>query len=165
MIPTVLLKPGKERSLERRHPWVYAAAIGSAVGAVENGGLIAIRASDRRFLAWGAHCPGSQIRARCWSFAESDRIDAAWLAARVRAAVDSRKELLDTSEAVRLIFGEADGLPGLVADRYGKQLVVQIQSAGVDAHREVLLDALCAASGCDDVFDRSDAALLSLIHI
>ncbi len=158
---TVLLKPGKERSVLRRHPWIYAGAIAAGGDEPPNGALVAVRASDRRFLAWAAWSPGSTIRARCWSYDESDRIDAAWLAARARAAVARRAALWADTNAARLVFGEADGLPGLVADRYDSTLVVQIQAAGVDAHREALLDALCAASGCRTVFDRSDAALRS----
>jgi len=156
---TLLLKPGKERSLQRRHPWVYASAVAQVLGEPANGALVAVRGSDRRFLAWAAYSPGSVIRARCWSFDEADRIDGNWLAARVTAAVQRRAGLWGDTNAARLVFGEADGLPGLVADRYDDQLVVQIQAAGVDAHRDALLDALCAASDCSKVFDRSDAAL------
>jgi len=155
----LLLKPGKERSLQRRHPWVYAAAVASVIGSPGNGALVAIRGSDRRFLAWAAYSPQSLIRARCWSYAEADRVDGAWLAARVRAAVARRAELQETGDALRLVFGEADGLPGLVVDRYGATLVVQIHSAGIELHRELLIDTLCAASGCATVFERSDAAL------
>jgi 23S rRNA (cytosine1962-C5)-methyltransferase len=156
---SLLLKPGKERSLQRRHPWVYASAVAGVVGDPGNGALVAVRGSDRRFLAWAAYSPGSVIRARCWSYAESDVVDGRWLALRVAAAVQRRRELWSGTNAARLVFGEADGLPGLVADRYDDTLVVQIQAAGVDAHRDELLDALCAASGCAKVFDRSDAAL------
>ena len=156
---SLLLKPGKERSLQRRHPWVYASAIAHVMGDPGNGALVAVRGSDRRFLAWAAYSPGSAIRARCWSYNEADVIDDGWLAARVRAAVQRRRPLWGCTNAARLVFGEADGLPGLVADRYDDTLVVQIQAAGVDAHREALLDALCTATDCAKVFDRSDAAL------
>jgi 23S rRNA (cytosine1962-C5)-methyltransferase len=158
----LLLKPGKERSLARRHPWVYAAAVARIEGGgrdLEPGALVAVRASDRRFLAWAAYSPSSTLRARCWSFDESERIDEAWLCARVARAVARRAHLRAASDALRLVYGEADGLPGFVADQYGDHLVVQIQSAGVDRHREVLIDALCAAAGCGNVFDRSDPAL------
>jgi 23S rRNA (cytosine1962-C5)-methyltransferase len=138
---------------------VYASAVAGVVGDPGNGALVAVRGSDRRFLAWAAYSPGSVIRARCWSYAESDVVDGRWLALRVAAAVQRRRELWSGTNAARLVFGEADGLPGLVADRYDDTLVVQIQAAGVDAHRDELLDALCAASGCAKVFDRSDAAL------
>lgn len=156
---TLLLKPGKERSLARRHPWVYAGAIASVSGAPNSGALVAVRASDGRFLAWAAYSPSSTIRARCWSFEEKDRINADWLIARVQAAVARRQQLHEVTSAVRLVFGEADGLPGLVVDRYGDFLVVQIQSAGIEAHRELLLDALCRCTACANVFDRSDLAL------
>jgi len=155
----LILKPGKERSLARRHPWIYATAIAQVTGAPAAGDLVEVRAADGRWLAWAAYAPDSAIRARCWSYQESDRIDRDWLAARVRGAVDRRARLAEHSSALRLVYGEADLLPGLIADRYGDQLVVQMQAPGVEAQREMLLDALCEATGCRDVFDRSDGAL------
>jgi 23S rRNA (cytosine1962-C5)-methyltransferase len=155
----LILKPGKERSLARRHPWIYATAIAQVVGTPGAGDLVAVRAADRRWLAWAAYAPDSAIRARCWSYAEVDRIDRDWLAARVRDAVGRRARVSDHSNAMRLVYGEADLLPGLIVDRYGDQLVVQMQAPGVEANRDELLDALCEATGCRDVFDRSDSAL------
>ena len=154
----VFLRPGKERSLQRRHPWIYDTAIGRVKGSPAAGDTVAVRSHDGQWLAWAGFSPSSTLRARCWSFVESDRIDAAWLAARVQEAVDRRAHLAKASDALRLVFGEADGLPGLIADRYADQLVVQFQAAGVEAHREALLDALASATGCTDVFDRSDSA-------
>lgn len=154
----LLLKPGKERSLRRRHPWLYDTAIGRVAGAPAAGETVAVRSHDGQWLAWAAYSPSSTLRARCWSFTESDRIDAAWLAARVKEAVGRRAHLAAASDALRLLFGEADGLPGMIADRYADQLVVQFQAAGVEAHRDALLDALVAATGCANVFDRSDSA-------
>lgn len=154
----LILKPGKERSLLRRHPWVYDTAIGRLRGSPAAGETVAVRSHDGRWLAWAAYSPSSSLRARCWSFVETDRIDRAWLTARVHEAVARRAHLAAASDALRLVFGEADGLPGLIADRYADQLVVQFQAAGVEAHRETLLDALVAATGCADVFDRSDSA-------
>ncbi|HUN91488.1 MAG TPA: class I SAM-dependent methyltransferase [Burkholderiaceae bacterium] len=153
------LRPGKERSLRRRHPWVYAGGVARVSGQPGVGETVAVKAADGTWLAWAAYAPDSMIRARCWSFREDDRVDGPWLAARVRAAVARREALGIDSDAVRLVFGEADELPGLVADRYGRQLVVQFQAAGVDAWRDPLVDALVAATGCSDVFDRSDGAI------
>ncbi|MFZ5541200.1 MAG: class I SAM-dependent rRNA methyltransferase [Pseudomonadota bacterium] len=132
--------------------------LGGLIGRPAAGATVAVRAADGTWLAWAAYSPASSIRARCWSFVESDPIDADWFAARVRAAVARRTALLDATNAVRLVFGEADGLPGLIADRYADQLVVQFQAAGVDAQRDVLLDALVSATGCANVYDRSDSA-------
>src|SRR4029077_16156560 len=89
-------------------------------------GLVAVRRADGRWLAWAAYAPDSAIRARCWSFDEADRIDRPWLTARVREAVARRARLAEHSNALRLVYGEADLLPGLIADRYGDQLVVQL---------------------------------------
>jgi len=153
------LKPGKERSLARRHPWVYATAVARVAGAPAEGDLVAVHGADGRWLAWAAYAPNSAIRARCWSFEQGDRIDRDWLTARVRDAVARRQRLAEQSSALRLVYGEADLLPGFIADRYDRQLVVQFQAPGVQVQSEVLLDALCEASGCRDVFDRSDSAL------
>jgi 23S rRNA (cytosine1962-C5)-methyltransferase len=152
------LKPGKEKSLWRRHPWIYDTAVARVAGKPAPGATVAVIADDGRWLAWAAFAPQSTLRARCWSFVEADAIDTAWFEARVRAAVARRAHLVSDTDAVRLVFGEADGLPGLIADRYGRQLVVQLQSAGVEAQRETLLDGLLAATGCADVYDRSDGA-------
>lgn len=156
--PAIVLRPGKEKSLLRRHPWVYASAVAAVEGAPATGETVAVVADDGRFLAWAAFSPASTIRARAWTFREEQRVDAALLVARVHAAVRRRDVLAEASSARRLVFGEADGLPGLVVDRYGQQLVTQFQSAGVDAHRDRLVAALRDATGCADVYDRSDGA-------
>jgi len=157
----LILKAGKERSLARRHPWIYATAVARVSGSPGPGDLVAVHGADRRWLAWAAYAPDSAIRARCWSFDETDLIDEAWLAARVGRAVARRAPLAGASDALRLIYGEADGLPGLIADCYGRQLVVQLQAPGVQAYSPALIDALCRATGCEDVFDRSDGGLRS----
>lgn len=150
------LKPGKEKSLLRRHPWVYDSAVARVAGKPASGATVAVVADDGRWLAWAAIAPDSPLRARCWSFVQSESIDAAWFAVQVRAAVARRVPLAADSDALRLVFGEADGLPGFIADRYADQLVVQMQSAGAEAQREALFDALTAATGCADVFERSE---------
>jgi 23S rRNA (cytosine1962-C5)-methyltransferase len=154
----LILKPGKERSLLRRHPWVYDTAVARVKGKPERGATVAVTSAEGRFLAWAAFAPSATLRARCWSFVESERIDAAWLSARVAEAVTRRAALAADTNAVRLVFGEADRLPGFVADRYADQLVVQLQSCGAEAWRDVLVDALAQATGCSNVFERSDSA-------
>lgn len=159
MTSTLHLKSGKERSLLRRHPWIYATAVARVDGRPAPGETVAVRASDGRWLASAAYSPESTIRARAWSFVESEAINAAAMAARVHAAVARRASIAHDSSAVRLVFGESDRLPGLIVDRYGDQLVTQFQAAGVDAWRDPLIDALVEATGCSNVFDRSDGAI------
>jgi 23S rRNA (cytosine1962-C5)-methyltransferase len=156
--PAVVLKAGKEKSLRRRHPWVYATAVSHVTGDPAAGATVAIRAADGTWLAWAAYSPASSIRARAWSFSEKDVIDAAWMRERVQAAVAARAGLAASGTAARLVFGESDRLPGLIVDRYADQLVTQFQGAGVDAWRDDLVAALVEATGCADVYDRSDGA-------
>jgi 23S rRNA (cytosine1962-C5)-methyltransferase len=155
----VIVRDGKERSLERRHPWLYAGAIERVIGEPASGATVALIDARGGFLAWAAWSPTSMIRARVWSFNIEDRIDPSWFAARLARAVERRSHLTSRTNAVRLIFGEADGLPGLVVDRYGAQLVIQCLAAGVAAQRDTLVDALLTATGCVDVYERSDAAV------
>jgi 23S rRNA (cytosine1962-C5)-methyltransferase len=155
---TLVLRAGKEKSLLRRHPWVYASAVAAVEGRPEAGDTVAVSAADGRFLAWAAYSPASTIRARVWSFDEAVAVGPELLAQRVSAAIARRAPLAGDGSAVRLVFGEADGLPGLIVDRYGTQLVTQFQAAGADRWRVVLVDALAQIAGCSDVFDRSDGA-------
>ena len=150
------LRPGKERSLLRRHPWGFESAI--AKGGGDAGETVRIEAEDGRFLAWAAYSPHSKIRARAWSFDEGQRIDAAFLAGRVAQAVRARQLFDLQSDGVRLVHGEADGLPGLIVDRYGDTLVAQFLSAGVERWKAPLADALLAATGLDKLYERSDAS-------
>jgi 23S rRNA (cytosine1962-C5)-methyltransferase len=158
MTDTIVLKPGKERSLLRRHPWVYAGAIARVQGSPWVGDTVRVVASDGRFLAWAAYSPDSAIRARAWHFDEAGRVDAAWLRERIAAAIARRAPLARDTDAVRLVFGEADGLPGLVVDRYGGQLVMQVLAAGVERWRNEIATALCELTGLPDLHERSDAA-------
>jgi 23S rRNA (cytosine1962-C5)-methyltransferase len=156
----IRLREGRERSLARRHPWVFESAI--AKGGGDPGETVRIEGNDGRFLAWGAFSPSSRMRARAWSFAEADRIDSSFFRRRVGEAVGLRQRLKVPSDGVRLVHGESDGLPGLVVDRYGETLVAQFLSAGVERWKDVLADALLEATGLDRLYERSDANARSL---
>ena len=151
------LKPGKEKSLLRRHPWVYATAVARVRGRVQSGSTVRVESADGRFLAWAAFSPESAIRARAWTYDEARPVTPALVSERLARAIARRAPLAARTDAVRLVFGEADGLPGLVVDRYGRQLVVQFLAAGVDAWREHIVRELPRLAGCDDVYERSDA--------
>jgi 23S rRNA (cytosine1962-C5)-methyltransferase len=156
----VRLREGRERSLLRRHPWVFEGSIQRGGG--DAGETLRVEAADGRFLAWGAFSPQSSIRVRAWSFDESERIDRAFFERRVAAAVAWRAGLAIQSDGQRLVHGEADGLPGLVVDRYADTLCAQFGSAGVERWRDVIADALLAATGCTRLYERSDAGVRAL---
>lgn len=157
-LPKVWLKPGREKSLRRRHPWVFSGAIERVEGQPATGATVDVVASTGDFLARAAYSPSSQIRARAWTFSAKEAVDAAFFRRRLARAVESRRKLgmLDAGAACRLVFSESDGLPGVIVDRYGDYLACQFLSAGADAWRETLvplLEELCSPRG---VFERSE---------
>lgn len=152
----LVLRAGRERSLERRHPWVFAGSVERVDGEPRPGDAVAIIDANGGFLAWGAYSPASRIRARVWSWHQAVRVDARHVQGLVRASVARRPEI-GATEAIRLVHGEADGLPGVVLDRYADLLVVQLMSAGAEAWRDVIVAAALEATGCTRVCERSDA--------
>ena len=159
----LILKPGREKSLKRRHPWVFSGAVAKIQGQPGAGDTVEVRSADGAFLALAAYSPESQIVARVWDWS-ARAIDHAFFQERVSRAVAQRKELPDgaTIDAYRLLHGESDGLPGVVADRYGDTLVLQLTSAGAERWREAIAGALLEATGASRVWERSDAEVRTL---
>ena len=157
---SIRLREGKERSLLRRHPWVFAGSVDK--GGADAGETVRVQAHDGRFLAWAAFSPSSQIRVRAWSFEETERIDHAFFKRRVARALALRERMAVASDGVRLVHGEADGLPGLIVDRYRDVLVAQFLSAGTERWKSALADVLLAATGCNRLYERSDSGVRGL---
>ena len=160
----LILKPGKDRSLLRRHPWIFAGSVARTDGRLRPGDTVTVFDRDHRPLARAAWSPHSQIRARVWSFDPSQTIDHAFFKRAIAAAVRRRTEhpWLREQRGVRLVHGESDGLPGVIIDRYGDVVVVQLTSAGADKWRGAIVDAVVQATGCGNVFERSDSDLRAL---
>ena len=142
----VTLKAGREKSLRRRHPWVFSGAVDRVEGNPSSGDTVEIRSSDGKPFALAAWSPQSQIRCRVWSFDCSAVVDEEFLAGRVKRALSFRASLPAArhTNAMRLVHGESDGLPGLIVDRYADVLVAQFLSAGAERWREAILDALAS---------------------
>ena len=157
---TIRLRAGKERSLQRRHPWIFESAI--AKGGGDSGETVRVDSAEGQFLGWAAFSPQSKIRARVWSFDESQRIDASFFIAACVASTRARARFDIQSDGCRLVHGESDGLPGLIVDRYGDTLVAQFTSAGVEKWKDVIADALLAATGLTKLYERSDASSRAL---
>jgi 23S rRNA (cytosine1962-C5)-methyltransferase len=157
---TIILREGKERALERRHPWIFDNAI--AKGGGDSGETVRVESFDGKFLAWAAYSPSSKIRARAWSFVEADRIGAAYFVAACASSVKARSLFDIQSDSMRLVHGESDGLPGLIVDRYGDTLVAQFLSAGVERWKQPIADALLQATGLTKLYERSDASSRAL---
>jgi 23S rRNA (cytosine1962-C5)-methyltransferase len=159
---TLQLKRAREKSLRRRHPWIFSGAVEKASG--KPGDTVDVVDSAKRFVARAAYSPKSQIRARVWTFDPKEEVDADFFRRRIEKALALREALpaAKHTNALRLVHGESDGLPGLVVDRYADVLVAQFLAAGVERWRDPILDALSELSGCAAIFERSDAEVRNL---
>ena len=157
---TIRLKAGKERSLQRQHPWIFESAI--AKGSADAGETVRVESHEGVFLAWASFSPSSRIRARVWSFDEAQGIDNALIQRRIEESVHARSLFDIQSNGMRLVHGESDGLPGLVVDRYGDTLVAQFTSCGSERFKQVMADALLNVTGLAKLYERSDANVRSL---
>jgi len=156
----IILKAGRDKSILRRHPWIFSGAIKSA--AAESGDIVKVVAEDGRYLATAAYSAPSQIAARILSFDESTVVDEAFYRSRIKAAIDRRADIAAVSNAYRLIHGESDGLPGIVADKYADVVVLQLSTAGIEPQRELIADLLMALTQAKTIFERSDADVRKL---
>jgi 23S rRNA (cytosine1962-C5)-methyltransferase len=156
----IRLREGKERSLLRHHPWVFQGSVER--GKADPGETVRVESAEGKFLCWGAFSPSSMIRVRAWTFDEAERVDHAFFKRRIARALALRSRLPIESDGVRLVHGEADGLPGLIVDRYGEVLSAQFLSAGMERWRDALADLLLAATGCTRLYERSDSGVRAL---
>ena len=157
---TIRLKDGKERSALRSHPWIFDSAI--AKGGADAGETVRVESHSGTFLGWASFSPNSKIRARVWSFDESQRIDAEFFKRSIQRAIAARSRFDIQSNGVRLIHGESDGLPGLIVDRYDDTLVAQFLSSGTERWKNEIADALLAQTGLTKLYERSDSGVRGL---
>jgi 23S rRNA (cytosine1962-C5)-methyltransferase len=159
LLPGIILAPGREKSLLRRHPWVFSGAVARVNGTYISGGTVAVRDADGQFLAWAAYHADSQITARVWSWDEQENIDTGFFRRRLEKALGARStlDIESVSNGMRIVHGESDGLPGLIVDRYGDLLVMQLGSAGPEHWRETLADVLQELCSPACIYERSDS--------
>lgn len=163
-MPVLKLKSGREKSVVRRHPWVFSGAISAIQGAPGDGETVRIVDSHGTFLAWGAYSSQSQITARIWSWNEAEVIDQVFFRQRIQTALLFRRSWLPLhqTDALRLVHGESDGIPGLIVDQYTDTLVAQFLSCGVEYWRAELVRILAELTGLEKIYERSDAEVRQL---
>ncbi len=156
---TVVLEAGREKSLLRHHPWVFASAVKSHTGKLHSGDTVEIQAANGTWLARGAWSPSSTIRVRAWTFDKDEVIDNAFFLRRIESAQQARALLSLDSNAYRVVAAECDGLPGITIDRYDKVLVCQLLSAGAEKHRDKIVWALRKLFPDCAILERSDVQI------
>jgi 23S rRNA (cytosine1962-C5)-methyltransferase len=157
------IKSGREKSLLRRHPWVFASALQPSDKEPASGSTVDLLAPNGQFLARAAYSPHSQIRARVWTF-EDEPVDKEFLRRKIKHAIELRQTLniSNNSNAYRLFHGESDGIAGLVVDRYDNILVLQSSTAGSEFWKEIIADILVEETGIQNIYERSDADIREL---
>ena len=163
-MPSIALNPNREKSLLRRHPWIFAGAIHSVdEPSIASGATVDLISSEGHFLARASYSPISQIRARVWTFID-EPVDKEFFRKRINAAIAQRLTLnvQRFSNAYRLIHAESDGIPGLIVDRYDDVLVLQSLTAGSEFWKETIADLLVEETGIQNIYERSDADVREL---
>lgn len=164
--PALILKEGRDKSLLRRHPWIFSGAVDHIDGLPASGDTVQVRDAEGNFLAWAAYNANSQITARVWTWDENDVINAAFFRRRITNALVMRQALgllplslgkTSAVEGCRIIHAESDGIPGLVVDKYGDVLVMQLGSAGTEYWRDTLANILQELCSPVCIFERSDS--------
>ena len=174
----VILKAGREKSLLRRHPWIFSGGIQQVDGNPASGSTVDLLSFNKQFLARASYSPASQIRARVWTFDPDEAIDTDFFRSRIRQAIERRISIFNDrfsiidnntwllnaphSNAIRLVYAESDGLPGLIVDRYNEILVMQCLTAGIEYWKETIADILTAETGLATIYERSDADVREL---
>jgi len=156
----VVLKPGREKSVRRMHPWIFSGAVQKVIGSPGSGETVEILSADKQLLGRGAWSPKSQMVARMWSFTDV-KIDRDFFRQKMeRAWVSRRYPVIENdTTGMRLIHAESDGLPGLTVDRYGDYLVCQLSAAGAEYWKDTLVDLLQEVFPCKGIYERSDLSV------
>lgn len=157
VIPHCIIVPGREKSLLRRHPWIFSGAVAAVKGRPVAGQTVDVLSQGGQWLARAAFSPRSQIQARVWTFDAQEHVDADFFLRRIAQAAARRGELAADSDALRLVHSESDGLPGLILDRYAGALVFQLLTTGAEFWRGAIIEALRALWPEDAILERSDA--------
>ncbi|MFW1479565.1 class I SAM-dependent methyltransferase [Vibrio parahaemolyticus] len=160
MTAAIYLVKGREKSVKRKHPWIFSRGISKVEGEPALGETVDVFTHDGKWLAKAAYSPESQIRARVWSF-EKEEINKAFFVKRFQNAQLLREDVIerDGLTGYRLIAAESDGLPGVTIDRYQNFFVCQLLSAGAEYNKQAIVDALVECFPDCNVYERSDVAV------
>ncbi|HCE1551529.1 TPA: class I SAM-dependent methyltransferase [Vibrio parahaemolyticus] len=160
MTAAIYLVKRREKSVKRKHPWIFSRGIGEVEGEPALGETVDVFTHDGKWLAKAAYSPESQIRARIWSF-EKEEINKAFFVKRFQNAQLLREDVIerDGLTGYRLIAAESDGLPGVTIDRYQNFFVCQLLSAGAEYNKQAIVDALVECFPDCNVYERSDVAV------
>jgi len=153
----VVLHKGKDKAAWQLHPWVFSGAIKDMDGRPANGSVVQVFNADRSFIAYGVYNNSSRVAVRLLEWDSTRFVNDAWWRDRVRRAVERRSHLIHSqNNAVRLVFAEADFLPGLIVDKYGDFISMQVHASGIEAVKPIIIDELVQLLQPKGIYERSD---------
>ena len=159
------LKPKREKSVKRKHPWIFSGAIQEVNGNPGIGETVKVISTEGEDLGYGAYSPHSSIRVRMWNFDPQQEIDDVCIENKMRIAFslrNSQKYINSGNNSFRLINAESDGLPGLIVDKYADLLVIQLLSAGPERWKDTIIRNLISLTRQEKIFERSDVEVRKL---
>jgi 23S rRNA (cytosine1962-C5)-methyltransferase len=159
---SIILNKQRKKRVEGGHPWVYKSEIERAEGEPQAGQLVAVNNHLGQYLGTGFYNPASQLTVRIVSYEPLGEMDHAFFVARLRRCAEFRSRFVQTSDSYRLVYGEADFLPGLIVDKFADMLVVQILALGMDAVRDSIVSALVEVFSPAGIYERSDVTVREL---
>lgn len=160
----VNLAKGKEKPVKHHHSWVFSGAIAKVIGQANNGDIVRVNDNNGQFLAYGYYNQASKITVRLLSWSETETINEDWWFQKIKKSIERRKEGIgfNSTDSYRLIFSEADELPGLIVDKFQDYLVCQFLTLGIDQRKQIIIDALVKILQPKGIYERSDAAARTL---
>lgn len=161
---SIEIRRGRERSLLRRHPWIFANSISTIRGNPQPGDTVDVFDHTGQWLARAAFSPSSQIRARVWTWEPNTAIDSTFFLHAINQSISDRQRMIkgEVSTAYREVYAESDGIPGLIVDRYNDTRVVQFLTVGVERWRDSIVQVLSERGDCLAIFERSDVSVREL---
>lgn len=163
---SIILKPGREKSVLRHHPWIFSGAIAKVEGNPQPGETVCVLQADKTPIASAAISPKSSITARIWSWNPEEEVNEGFIKEKLRIAINKRTKLSFLSQnkvnSYRLVYAESDGLPGLIVDRYADWLVVQVLTTGAEYWKNVIIQSLVELTGVENIYERSDVDVRKL---
>ncbi len=163
-LASCILRSGRDRSVRLRHPWIFASAIDEVKGNPADGDTVLVRSSTGEPLGTAAYSGISQIRARMWSWDAEENIDEQFLYNKISSSIEKRKNFVvsEAADSYRLVFGESDGIPGLIVDQYKDTIVIQILSVGIEKRKAMICDILRSLYPRNRIYERSDVEVRTL---
>jgi 23S rRNA (cytosine1962-C5)-methyltransferase len=160
----LILKSGREKSLIRHHPWIFSGSVAKITGSPKSGETINILSNKGQFLAKAAYSPYSQIAARVWTWDENQEVDGSLFYEKINTAIEMRNKFVikDSFSAIRLLYGESDGIPGVILDQYDDVNVIQFLTTGAELWRDVIVDIIKTETNSRAIFERSDSDVRQL---